>query len=155
VLINTDGEIKVIDFGYSARLDSGIQKRSTMVGTVYWMAPELSRAQLYDNKVDIWSMGIMMFEMAEGEPPYFELNEVEALTKIATEGVPLLHEPDMWSAEITDFILIQCCHMDSTKRSSASDLLTHSFIKMSSDKSDFASLALEAKLSRQQQKRKS
>jgi serine/threonine protein kinase len=72
LLIGDDGSIKLADFGYAAQLTQEKQKRNTIVGTPYWMAPELIRGQNYDQKVDLWSLGIMIMEMAEGEPPYME-----------------------------------------------------------------------------------
>ena len=72
VLINAQGEVKIADFGYAAQLTKQKSKRTTIVGTPYWMAPELIRGVEYDSKVDIWSLGIMAMEMAEGDPPYME-----------------------------------------------------------------------------------
>jgi serine/threonine protein kinase len=70
---------RAADFGYAAQLTQQKNKRQTIVGTPYWMAPELIRGQEYDTKVDIWSLGIMIMEMAEGEPPYMEFPPLRVL----------------------------------------------------------------------------
>jgi len=49
--LSSDGAVKIADFGYAAQLTRGKEKRNTIVGTPYWMAPELIRGQSYDTKV--------------------------------------------------------------------------------------------------------
>jgi serine/threonine protein kinase len=75
-------------------------QRDTVVGTPYWMAPELIRGHPYGVKVDIWSTGIMVMEMCEGEPPYMESPPLRALFLITTKGIPPLADGAKWSADL-------------------------------------------------------
>jgi len=128
ILLGEHGEIKIADFGYAAQLTKQKTKRQTIVGTPYWMAPELIRGQEYGTKVDIWSLGIMIMEMAEGDPPYMEFPPLRALFLITTKGIPDLKEPSRWSPTFREFVSL-CLEKDAEKRPSADELLAHSFMK--------------------------
>jgi len=127
ILLDVEGHVKLADFGYAAQLTQKHQKRNTVVGTPYWMAPELIRGHDYGTKVDIWSLGIMLMEMVEGEPPYMEFPPLRALFLITTKGIPPLKEPQKWSADLNDFFN-RCLEKDVEKRPSADELLKHPFI---------------------------
>lgn len=78
--------------------------RKSVVGTPYWMAPELIRGQDYDARVDVWSMGITALEMADGEPPYLHEPPLRALYLITTGRTPRLRKPDKWSKQFVHFV---------------------------------------------------
>ena len=60
ILIDHRGNVKIADFGFAINLTTETSKRTSVVGTPYWMAPELIRGQEYDFKVDVWSLGITL-----------------------------------------------------------------------------------------------
>lgn len=144
ILLGKNGEVKLADFGYCAQLTETVNKRNSVVGTPYWMAPELIRGQDYGAAVDIWSLGIATLEMAEGEPPYIEHPPLRALFLIATNGSPGLKQPEQWSEIFKDFLRV-CTTTDPEQRATAAELLKHPFLKLSCPLRNLVPLIKKAK----------
>ena len=128
VLISNDGSVKLCDFGVAAQLNQASNRRQTMAGTPYWMAPEvIMEGVYYDTKADIWSLGITAYEMATGNPPYCEIEALRVMQLITKSKPPRL-EGKGYSASLKEFIAL-CLDEDASERPSADDLLKSKFIR--------------------------
>lgn len=152
VLLSLRGDIKLTDFGYCAQINEDQNKRTTMVGTPYWMAPEVISRKEYGPKIDVWSLGIMAIEMIEGEPPYLNESPIRALYLIVTNGTPRLKDPESLSPTIKSF-LEWCLKVDVEKRASAEDLLQHDFIRSADSVRTLAPLVKAARMARESERK--
>lgn len=104
ILITATCKVMICDFGVSALLATTTSKRNTLTGTPYWMAPEVVQSvAAYDTKADIWSLGIMVYEMVKGSPPHSNLDRFQVMELIPRVKPPRISEQE-GSKEMRDFM---------------------------------------------------
>ena len=126
VVINARGRVKLVDLGLAARI-TDFYKAGERVGTVEYCAPEMVHDKDYDEKIDIWSLGILIYELVFEDPPYIEYDSSVVPTLIRLMGKP----PYLGAAvspSLKDF-LDSCFEINPAKRPSALALLKHPFLQ--------------------------
>ncbi|KAJ9665064.1 Protein kinase of the Mitotic Exit Network [Coniosporium apollinis] len=123
ILTTKEGLVKLADFGVATKA-TGLNE-SSVVGTPYWMAPEVIELSGATTASDIWSLGCTVIELLDGKPPYYKLQPMPALFRIVNDDHPPL--PEGCSPAVRDF-LMQCFQKDPNLRVSARKLLKHPWI---------------------------
>ncbi|KAJ3074580.1 Serine/threonine-protein kinase 4 [Podochytrium sp. JEL0797] len=147
ILLNMKGEAKLADFGVSGQLSDATMKRQTVIGTPFWMAPEVIQEVGYGTAADIWSLGITCIEMADGRPPYYDIHPMRAIFMIPTKPPPKLEEEERYSKVFRSFVQ-RCLTKDQKSRPTAEELLNDPFIRRNPPTNAFTpmmSIALQAK----------
>ncbi|KAK3511477.1 hypothetical protein QTP70_008957 [Hemibagrus guttatus] len=156
ILLNTEGHAKLADFGVAGQLTDTMAKRNTVIGTPFWMAPEVIQEIGYNCVADIWSLGITSIEMAEGKPPYADIHPMRAIFMIPTNPPPTFRKPELWSDDFTDFVK-KCLVKNPEQRATATQLLQHPFITSAKPVTilrDLITEAMEMKAKRQQEQQR-
>ncbi|KAG5635217.1 hypothetical protein H0H81_012021 [Sphagnurus paluster] len=128
ILVTATGKVVICDFGVSALLATSSSKRNTLTGTPHWMAPELLQTlPVYDTKADIWSLGILIYEMIKGSPPHNTLENIKVMDLIPKTKPPRLQENEA-GKDLRDFMAM-CLKESPTERLPAEELLKSKWIK--------------------------
>ena len=138
ILLSADGNVKLSDFGFCAQVSTDLPKRKSLVGTPYWMSPEVISRLPYGPEVDIWSLGIMIIEMVDGEPPFFNEPPLQAMRRIRDMPPPKLKNPKV-SPQLQGF-LYKMLVRDPNQRTSAVELLHHPFLRQAGPPSSLVPL---------------
>jgi len=128
ILIGRDFQPKLADFGISCQLQNTWARRNTVIGSPYWMAPEVIKGVSYNAQADIWSLGITCIEMAECQPPYYHIPPTRAMFVISNKPPTGLTDSSAWSKELVDFIT-KCLRVDTECRPNAWDLLRDEYCR--------------------------
>ncbi|XP_056644537.1 serine/threonine-protein kinase PAK mbt [Diorhabda sublineata] len=128
ILLALDGRVKLSDFGFCAQVSQELPKRKSLVGTPYWMSPEVISRLPYGPEVDIWSLGIMVIEMVDGEPPLFNEPPLQAMRRIREMPPPKLKNAHKVSPRLQSF-LDRMLVRDPAQRATAQELLAHPFLR--------------------------
>lgn len=135
LLLNANGEVKLVDYGLSRELDSTMGRKSSCLGSPAWLAPEVVACSTshkadsdgYDNKCDVWSIGITAIELGDGKAPMQDMHPTRALFQILRNPPPALYRPANWTQLYNDFIT-ECLEKNPENRPFMAELMEHPFI---------------------------
>jgi serine/threonine protein kinase len=98
LVLTTDGYCKIVDFGLAKVVDG---KTWTLCGTPDYLAPEIILNEGHDKAVDYWALGVLIFEMVAGEPPFYADDPMEVYEKILSATMQI---PTKFSKNLSDIV---------------------------------------------------
>lgn len=133
LLINSEGEIKIADFGVSGKVKATEDNKRTWIGTALYMSPERIEGKDYTTNSDVWSLGLIIWECAVGYFPYFvnnqkpvNLNILSLRNLIVDYDIPKF--PSDFSDKFQDFLRV-CLKKNKEERARSFELLEHPFVR--------------------------
>ncbi|EQC27007.1 ULK/FUSED protein kinase [Saprolegnia diclina VS20] len=123
ILVGTKQQIKLCDFGFARAISADTSVLTSIKGTPLYMAPELVKEMPYNHTVDLWSLGVILYELAVGRPPFYTDKIVTLIQLIVKESVTY---PPTMSDDFRDF-LTGLLQKDPAKRLSWPEILAHPF----------------------------
>jgi len=142
LLLDVSGRVKISDFGCSRWITVGDEAK-TLIGSPWWLPPELLRGEAYGPSADIWSFGCTIIELLTAKAPW--TNQISAdhpiaaahqILRLAADGEPPGADVNRLSAECRDFVWGNCLKMQATERQSSTQLLAHPWLRTGADDSE-------------------
>uniref|UniRef100_A0A182IJF2 non-specific serine/threonine protein kinase n=1 Tax=Anopheles atroparvus TaxID=41427 RepID=A0A182IJF2_ANOAO len=132
ILLTKEGEVKLCDYGLARDTKSTNGKRGTCIGSPCWMAPEVvisskSDNDVYDNRADVWALGITAIELGDGKAPFADMHATRAMFQIVRNPPPTLYRQSNWSQEYNDFIA-ECLEKNPDNRPFIMEIIEHPFL---------------------------
>eukprot|EP00971_Amphidinium_carterae_P109864 2176400-Amphidinium_carterae.1 len=141
-ILMCDGMVaKLADFGWCAEIKKDGGGRNTFCGTMDYLSPEMVNNQPHDHTVDVWSLGVLLFEMLVGRAPFTSANQMKAMALIMTAE---LEVPDFISAAARD-LMRRLIVKEREKRLSLQATIEHQWVTSNTSAADdISAAALEA-----------
>ncbi|KAL4510019.1 hypothetical protein ABPG72_010212 [Tetrahymena utriculariae] len=134
ILSDGQGNVKLADFGAARNIENILQYSlsqsefcNSIKGSLYWMAPELIKNEKHGRRIDVWSLGCTVIEMASAQHPWENIKKFSDLANAVIEQQPI-PIPQHLSEECKDFIL-KCCTYDKKMRPKSHQLFNHPFLQ--------------------------
>jgi serine/threonine protein kinase len=122
ILIGSSGELKIADFGWSVHAPGA--RRKTLCGTLDYLPPEMIEGKDHDQMVDVWSLGVLMYEFLVGNPPFEAESHNDTYRRISKVDLKV---PEFVSPEATD-LLRRLLVKQPSKRIALADVVKHPFV---------------------------